>query len=209
MCIIMMMKEIWKDIKGYEGKYQVSNLGRVKSMWRNNQYETHIGEPTIRKQWKNRLNYWYVGLTFDGKQKQYRVNRLVWETFNGPIPEGMQVNHINEDKSDNRLENLNLMTSKDNNNWGTRNKRVSQSKINRCCVKPIYQYSLDGKLLKSYPSVREASRQTGFDQGFISACARKGFKPAYGYKWSYISPEEVIRQLDALFDENKPDSDFE
>ena len=194
-----MMNKIWKNIKGYEGKYQISNCGEIRI----------VGRSILKKQWKNDHGYCYVGLSYDGKQKQYRVNRLVWESFNGPIPEGMQVNHINEDNSDNRLENLNLMTAKDNSNWGTRNKRISEKKMNNYGTKQIYQYSLDGKLLKGYPSVREASRQTGFDQGFLSACARKGFKQAYGYKWAYISPEEVLKQLDDLFNENISDEDLE
>lgn len=185
------MEEIWKDIPGYEGKYQVSNEGRVKSKYHS----------IIRKQWQNKSGYLYVGLKKNGKQSQYRVNRLVYETFIGPIPHSMHVNHINEDKTDNRLENLCLMTPKENCNWGARNKKLSIAKTNGKGSKIICQYSLDGKYVKKYESVRQAARETGFDQGFLSACARGKYEAAYGYVWKYRNPEEILKALDELFEE--------
>lgn len=185
------MEEIWKDIPGYEGKYQVSDMGNVKSVYRS----------IIRKQWQSDSGYMYVGLKQNGKQKQHRVNILVYESFIGPVPEGMHINHINEDKTDNRLENLNLMTPKQNANWGTRNDRISSAKINGKMSKAIYQYSLDGQLVNKYPSAKEAARETGFDQGFISACARGEHETAYGYIWRYGNPEKVLEALDELFKE--------
>ena len=104
------MEEIWKDINGYEGLYQISNLGRVKSFY--------SGYVKILKL-KITNGYYRIGLRKNGKRKFYQIHRLVYETFIGEIPQGIQVNHINEVKTDNRLENLNLMTPKENINWGT------------------------------------------------------------------------------------------
>lgn len=109
----MIIEEIWKDILGYEGLYQVSNLGRVKSFPRPGNWKERILNPIINK------GYLHVGLRKDGKEKRFRVHRLVVEAFLGKIPDGFVVNHINEIKSDNRLENLEIVTQKENVNHGT------------------------------------------------------------------------------------------
>ena len=94
-----MIKEIWMPIFGCEG-YEVSKIGSVRSL----DY-LHTGKAKILKPQKTHNGYLQVYLYKDGKLKGFKVHRLVWEAFNGPIPEGMQVNHLNEDKTDNRLEN--------------------------------------------------------------------------------------------------------
>lgn len=114
------MEEIWKDIEGYEGLYQVSNLGNVKSL---KYMRTNI--PHNLKKHLTPKGYYQVCLQTGSWHKYPLVHRLVYEAFVGKIPEGMQVNHINETKTDNRPENLNLMTPKENVNFGTRNERVS------------------------------------------------------------------------------------
>ena len=106
-------KEIWKDIPNYEG-YQVSNLGRVKSLERIDALGHRLKEKILKPQTNSR--YYQVCLCKNSKVKKYFVHRLVWIAFNGTIPEGLQVNHINEVKTDNRLSNLNLMTAKENTN---------------------------------------------------------------------------------------------
>ena len=118
-----MEEEIWKDIVGYEGLYQVSNTGKIKSLNYN-----HTGREKILKQRLFNRGYLYVGLWKNGKQKYFSVHRLEYEAFYGEIPKGMQVNHINEIKTDNRLENLNLMTPKENTNWGTAIQRRAEKK---------------------------------------------------------------------------------
>ena len=110
--------EIWRDVKGFEGLYRVSNLGRVKSFYG---LKEKILKPGILNN-----GYYRVILCKQSVKKTYLVHRLVWETFNDTIPEGLQVNHINEIKTDNRLSNLNLMTQKENINWGTRNERIAK-----------------------------------------------------------------------------------
>ena len=117
------MKEEWKNIIDYEGLYQVSNLGRVKSL----NYK-HTGREKILKSSVDKIGYMYVGLCKNGKVKFFKVHRLIYEAFYGEIPNGMQVNHINEIKADNRLSNLNLMTRKENINFGTGIERRAKSK---------------------------------------------------------------------------------
>lgn len=179
--------EIWKDIPNYEG-YQVSNLGRVKSLERIDALGHRLKEKILKPQLDGR--YYQVVLCKQSIVKHYYVHRLVWEAFNGQIPENMQVNHINEIKTDNRLSNLNLMTAKENTNWGTRNERIAKKhsiilKNRKDLSKVVLQFTLDNILVKEYPSIHQAERETGFVQPNISACCNGRLKTAYGYKWRY------------------------
>ena len=172
-------KEIWKDVIGFEGYYQVSSLGEVRSLDRHvngNCGSVYVSKGRILKQIEDKLGYQRVNLCKDGEQIMFLVHRLVYEAFNGKIPEGMQVNHIDEDKSNNRLENLNLMTPKENTNWGTAIERRS---------KPVIQYSLTGEKLAEYPSQREAERITSIMQVLISLCCRGKRKTAGGFIFKY------------------------
>ena len=190
-----MENEIWKDVLGYEGIYQCSSLGRVKSLSRIDK-SGHNRKEIIRKLHSDEFGYLRVPLYKDGKCKNKQVHRLVWETFNGKIPEDMQVNHINEIKSDNRLSNLNLMTCKENINWGTGIERGHNTLKHSGRCKPIIQYTKDGEFVKRWNSAREASRELGYRQSAIYSCVSgkqlinsKGCtwipKSAYGYVWKY------------------------
>ena len=188
------MKEIWKDIPGWEG-YQASNLGRIKSLGNDQNRKEKILKIGL-----NSYGYCFVGLCKCGRQYIKIVSRLVYEAFKGPIPEGMQVNHINEVKTDNRLGNLNLMTPKENVNWGTRNKRISEKMKNKETMSRwVIQLNKDNEILHFYPSVREAERETGINNQHISKCCngkkilqQKNNKQYYytcktagGYIWKY------------------------
>ena len=129
----------------------------------------------------NNRGYKQVNLYDDeGNEKTYRLNRVVYESVSGePIPEGMQVNHINEDKTDNRFENLNLMTPKQNNNWGTRTERATKS-----LSKQVGAYR-NGELIMKFKSTIEAGRN-GFNQGIISECCNGNRKTHKGFTWKYI-----------------------
>ena len=124
-----MKKEIWKDVPGYDGYYQVSNMGRVMSVNYNHTTKCKVLMPV-----KNTDNYLTVLLYKDRKRKRLLIHRLVWQTFNGPIPEGLQINHIDENPQNNSLDNLNLMTPKENSNWGTRTERMRNTLRNNKCA---------------------------------------------------------------------------
>lgn len=178
------MEEIWKSIKNYEGLYDASNYGRIRSLdhWRDNGTGRYIQKGRIMNSVKTKKGYLRVQLCKNGKQKHFLVHRLVYEAFNGAIPDGYEVNHINEDKTDCSLDNMNLLTHGQNMNWGTRNKRVSEKLTNGKLSDPVLQLTLDDVLVKEWPSMREAGRH-GFDSQNISKCCNGKLKSHKGFKW--------------------------
>lgn len=133
---------------------------------------------------KDSRGYLYVNLQCEEGQHPFFLHRLIYETFQGPIPKGLTINHKKEGaegKQMNMLSNLEVMSRGDNNRYGTRSARSAASRS-----KPVNQYTVEGELVKTYSSTREAAIN-GFDSGAISACCRgkKGFKTHKGYCWSY------------------------
>ena len=182
-------EEIWKDIKGYEGLYQVSNMGRVKSLEhvtiRKNGSKLPVKERILKPEILHN-GYLRVKL-YDSsdKMKRFLVHRLVCEAFHENPENRPDVNHINEDKSDNRACNLEWVTRKENNNHGTRIARVAKVRS-----KPVGQYTRDGKLIKVWQSATEVERRLGLDPSNIGKVARGERKTAYGYVWKYIEEEK-------------------
>lgn len=169
--------EIWKDIPGYIGLYQASTFGRIRNKKRNKIVLSKI----------NKSGYLQIKLHKENIRKFYMVHRLVYETFVGIIPDGMQVNHINEIKTDNSVWNLNLMTPKENNNYGKRNEKISNKLRNNHRSKKIRQCDLNtGELIKIYPSLHEMARITGFNRGHIIECINGKTKSSYGFKWELL-----------------------
>lgn len=117
----------------------------------------------------------------EGNSKTYLLHRVVFEAVTSePIPEGMQINHINEDKTDNRFfENLELVTPKQNTNWGTGIERCHKAQS-----KQVGAFK-DGKLIMTFQSTMEAGRQ-GFNQGSVSKCCNGKRKTHKGYEWRYL-----------------------
>lgn len=177
------MKEIWKDIPDYEGLYQVSNYGRVKAVSKIDEAGKHRKERLLNQ--TKRLKYWRVKLVKNGQQRNHTTSRILWEAFNGKIPDGYEVNHIDENPDNNCLWNLNLMTPKENTNWASGNERRSRAKINGKCAKRVLQYDLDGNFIKEWPSVSEIGRQLGYGVGNISECCLGKHKFVYGFIWRY------------------------
>ena len=172
-----MTKEVWRDIEGYEGLYQVSDQGRVKSLGRKWSKSERTLKPVVRHD-----GYVVVNLYSGGERKMFKVHRLVCEAFHENPDNKPQVNHINEDKADNRACNLEWATARENSNFGTRTERVAKAQS-----KPVAQYAQDGELIKIWPSAREAERQTGFGHGYICQSANGKRKQAYGFIWKYVS----------------------
>lgn len=177
------MAEVWKDIEGYEGLYHVSNLGRVKSL--------KFNKIRVLKPFKGGTGYLKVQLYRNNIQTNYAVHRLVAQAFI-PNPEKKpEVNHINEIKADNRVENLEWMTFKENCNYGTRNQRVSKSnKNNPKRSNLVNQYDLEWNLIASYESASEATRQTGIARSSISDVCLSKRRTAGGFRWRYLKEDE-------------------
>lgn len=163
------MEKIWRDIPGYEGLYQANNCGEIKSLRRDRILAA-----------RKHKGYLQLSLCKNGESKTYAVHRLVWIAFNGPIPEGYEVNHLNERPWDNRLENLNLMTRKENINWGSHN--IKMGKAHR---KKVEQYTLDGDHICTWCSAKMVEYILGYKSNNISACCYGVRKTAYGYVWRF------------------------
>lgn len=134
---------------------------------------------------KDKDGYVIVSLkTKDGKDGSFRQHRVIWYYFNGEIPDEFVVNHIDEDKSNNSLDNLNLLTKPQNNRWGTAIKRRAEKQTNNHNSKPIFQFTLTGELVNTYPSLNEV-RRSGYDQGNICGCLKGRYKSSKGYIWKY------------------------
>ena len=182
--------EEWRDIEGYEGLYQVSNEGRVKSLERsyterNGRKATHTLKERILRPSKNSKKYCSVMLSKNGSEKRYLVHRLVAQAFVPNPNDYPAVNHKDENPKNNKVENLEWCTYEYNSNYGTRNERISIILINREDLsKRVYQWTLDGKLVKIWKSTNECGRN-GFCQNLVAACCRGERKTHKGHKWSY------------------------
>ena len=190
-----MINEIWIDIVGYEQLYQISNLGRVKSLNYNK-----TGKEKILKLCKNNSGYLLVNLSKNSETKKYTVHRLVAEAFIDNPNNLPCIDHINCEKSANSVENLRWVTHKENmnnpitklvlKNNGLKNNKGQ--KIATICAtfknsKPIIQFSKDGEFIRKWNCIMDVERELGIDQGNISKCCNGKLKSAGGYKWSYAN----------------------
>lgn len=175
------MKEIWKDIVGYEGLYQVSNLGEIKRLpriWNDNH---HFLKEKILNQ-IDCFGYKRVMLYKNKKYKYYFVHRLVIETFKGK--NNLQVDHIDGNKSNNSLLNLEYVTSKEN------VRRAWQKGLSRAFnVRKVNQYDLERNFIKQWDSVVDVLEYLNKSKksGSISNCLSGRAKTAYGYIWEDCS----------------------
>ena len=135
---------------------------------------------------KNNKGYWQCHLiSDDNKQWNTKIHRIIWQSINGEIPKGYEVNHIDEDKSNNSITNLNLLSPKENTNFGTGIQRRAIKQRETQKHKPIAGYNTIGELIYLFPSTREAQRN-GFNSGAISNCCNGLRQSHKGYKWQYI-----------------------
>lgn len=164
-----------KDIKGYEGKYAVTEDGQIFS-YKSNRF---------LKPSNNGNGYFAVSLCSGGTINKQYVHRLVAEAFL-PNPEGkIEVNHINEDKSDNSVSNLEWVTHKENINHGTRNEKVAEA-----ISKPVYCVELN----MTFPSLTAAADEFGISKCTISHCLNGRQKTAGGFHWKFAAVYENLKE---------------
>lgn len=177
------MNDIWRPVVGYEGLYEVSNLGRVRSLG------VYVNGPNGSKCWrKGRIlkdascgkGYRCVHLS----GKTFNIHRLVAEAF-VPNPDNLPcVNHKDQDKTNNRVENLEWCSYKYNINYGDALARSRIKQLNRGdCSKTVYQYTLDGRLCGVYPSIAEAARVVKIPESGIHSVYRNAQYSSHRYKW--------------------------
>lgn len=184
-----MSTEIWKDIENYEGRYQVSNLGNVKSLKRKVLYGHSwriVEEYYLKQRTMGTCKYLSVALTTNWKGKRFLIHRLVAKAFPeicGEWFEGCEVNHKDENKMNNAAENLEVCTGAYNKRYGTASKRTAMKNTNGKMSKPVLQFDMNGNFIKEYPSVAEARRVTGATN--VSNAARGISKQSGGFIWKY------------------------
>lgn len=178
----MVTDERWLPVVGYEGLYEVSNLGRVKSLKRPRVHEHMVAQEI------NYRGYCRVNLWKNNRSTKHSVHRLVAQAFVANPHGKPQVNHIDEVKTNNRADNLEWCTQLENHNHGTINVRISKSLTNNTNTsKPVKALDDDGNCIARFPSIYEASRTTGINVSCIRDCLHKRnrTKHAGGYVWQY------------------------
>lgn len=175
--------EIWKDVNGYENLYQVSNKGRVKTLHKPDQGCSTLDENNIKKidDVTRHKGYCLVQLYKDGKKKMVRVHRLVAEAF---IPNPMnysQVNHIDGNKTNNCVENLEWCSGKHN------MQHAVEHNLNNCGKqRKIQQLTLDGEVITTYKSIRQAALATNISRDAITYCLKGLQKSTRGFLFKYL-----------------------
>jgi hypothetical protein len=167
-----------KDVKNYEGIYKVSNMGVIIPVKPRNKYAKTLKPAT------DRGGYQIVSLVKDKVKHTKTVHRIVAEAFLGSSH--LDINHINGNKADNRLENLEYCTKSDNIKHGIKMGLITPNytKIAVLKRKPVEQIDTKGNVINEFISAHEASRRTGYGRGNISNACRMGLI-RYGYKWRY------------------------
>lgn len=177
------MQEIWKDILGYEKLYQISNFGNVKSLDKKDSLGRRVkGKqmmPIFRKD-----GYLDITLHKDGKCKHFLIHRLVAQMFIKNSNNYKEINHKDEDKTNNNINNLEWCSRSYNINYGVANKKRRKTLLNKR-GKTVFKYDKDNNLLQSYPSLQQATRETKINQSHISQCCNNKRKTAGGFVWRY------------------------
>lgn len=179
--------EIWKDMVGFEGLYEVSNKGRIRNVEMDivggNGAIRHLNSQILSLQNKpcaGKKDRYQVNLIKDGKKYMKLVSRIVAEAFI-PNPNNYpQVNHIDECPSNNCVENLEWCTAKYNNNYGTRIQRSNEAKY-----KAVNMYDLDGNYIQSFKSIKEAAKAICGDCSCVTKVCKGKYKCHKGYVFKY------------------------
>jgi hypothetical protein len=178
----ILLAETWKPMVGFEGLYEVSNLGRIKSLKRNSTsggiIKTHVNR-----------GYEYFHPCKNGKHRNMKVHRAVAEAFI-PNPDNKpDVNHKDENPLNNRVDNLEWATKKENVNYGTRSERTAQK-----VRKAIVQFDMEGNRIQAWPSSLAIERALGYAASNIRSCCNGIAKSAYGFVWKHESCMDSYRR---------------
>ena len=209
------MEEIWKDVVGYEGLYQVSNLGRVRSVdkiiLRKDKKQQHFKSKIIKGN-PNKFGYLLVCLRKNNTNKYFQVHRLVAIAFI-PNPNNYPcVNHKDETKTNNNTENLEWCTYKYNANYGTSRLRAIETRRKKYKIediiakgkktkkekgiwnadKPVNQFTWDGKFIKRFDSAEQVKKELGIHS--VGLCARGHHRHAGGFIWLYDDDVDKIKE---------------
>ena len=187
--------EIWKDIKGFEGRYQVSNIGRVRSLdmtwltynWKCEGLVECKRKGKILKPKMKQNGYYSVCLRCNNQKYHYLLHRIVAEAFI-PNPENLPcINHKDEDKLNNKVGNLEWCTHKYNSNYGTRKDRIRDYNLKNIMT-PIIQYDMDGNVINTYESLSEAERLSGLAAADIAGVCKGRRLSTHGFIFKYVNP---------------------
>lgn len=190
------MQEIWKPVIGYEGYYEVSNLGNVRSLDRIVHHSgnfTRVQKGCLMKiRTTSTGHYSTVLLSKDNKKKHAKVHRLVALAFIDNPNRYREINHKDEDKQNNRVDNLEWCTRKYNEAYGTKRARSCEHRDYKAIAKKnskaVIQMSLEGEIIRQWKSLAEISKTLGYSSGNISMCCNgKYTKPLYGYRWRWVN----------------------
>jgi hypothetical protein len=180
--------EQWKPIKNFEGLYEVSNMGRFRSVYKYKNTIVRSGSPAVisvrpKLLYLNKIKsgYYHVVLYKESKRYEYSAHRLVALHFCEGYKRGYVVNHKDEDKSNNRAGNLEWCTQLYNQRYGTAIQRAAESNWRK-----VAQYDLSGNLVATYKSLKEAAKVTGYNYVSLSDWCRGAHVPKNNYRWAYI-----------------------
>jgi len=170
--------EKWKAVKGYEGIYEVSNLGNVRSLDRFDSAGRELKGRIMKL--TNSRGYLQVWLCKNGKKKMFKAHRLVAIAFIENPDNLPHAGHQDDDKLKNNVNNLYWTDAKENNTHNGRHLRGAAKKS-----KEVFQYDKNNNFLKRFTSAAEIQRQLGYGRGDIGECCKGKYKTAYGYIWGY------------------------
>ena len=186
------MEEVWKDIPEYEGLYQVSNTGKVRRLNYRGSGKTKLLKQSTDKGYKR------IVLSKNGKKKNHWVHRLVAIVFISNPNNYKEVNHKDENPSNNNVKNLEWCTREYNNNYGTRNKRASESHKGKCKgkdhpkSKPILMYDKEGNFIRQFDCISDTNEYFSKKNAYknVNSCLTGKNKTAYGYVFAYIDDDQ-------------------
>jgi hypothetical protein len=171
--------EVWRDVPGYEGLYQVSDCGNVRSL--NYKRKGTVGLLYLKR---HPNGYRQVELHKDGKKRMLTVHRLVASAFLPKPTEGQVVNHLNEDKYDNRVSNLEWCSFAENVRY-SRTRHPIDRPLKR--TRAVLQLTKTGEFVKEWNNLITIKHKLGFNEFSVSECCEGNRKTAYGFKWQYAS----------------------